>query len=85
MREYYIFGLVEGEKGRDFGETHKFSLLPHQNTKIFGQNYPHFLFTFYFFGDDDEHDTNTHNLFFIFTFYYYYYYFYFLLGMNFPL
>ena len=64
MREYYIFGLVEGEKGRDFGETHKFSLLPHQNTKIFGQNYPHFLFTFYFFGDDDEHDTNTHNFFF---------------------
>ena len=50
------------EKRRDFGGIHKFSLIPLQNTispnwrenrsekltKIFGQNCPHFLFTFFF-------------------------------------
>ena len=51
------------EKRRDYGGVHKFSLLPLQNTispklrenrsekltKIFEQNCPHFLFSFFFF------------------------------------
>ena len=49
------------ENMRDFGEVHKFSPLPPHTTspnwiengsekwaKIFGQNSPHFLFTFFF-------------------------------------
>ena len=63
-REKMMFLVVwlRMEKRRDFGGIHQFSLLPLQNTispnwrengsekwtKIFGQNCPYFLFTFFF-------------------------------------
>ena len=70
------------EKRRDFGGTHQFSLLPLQNTispnwrenkseswtKIFGQNYPHFLFiiTIFFFRQPQPGVINVACLLFFF-------------------
>ena len=72
------------EKRRDFGGTHQFSLLPFQNTispdwreneseswtKIFGQNYPHFLFiiTIFIFGQPQPGVINVACLLFFFLF-----------------
>ena len=72
------------EKRRDFGGVHKFSLLPIQNTispnwrengsekwtKIFGQNCPHFLFTFFFWLPQPDCKCGLSTIFFPFFFFF---------------